>query len=119
MRRDAVVSIVILGLSYAGSVQAGNALPLDLVADVPLPGGASRFDYQSMDEGRGRLYIAHLGADRLIVFETRNRRVLAEVSDLKSVHGVIAAPELHRIFATTTGTNELAVIDDESFRVVA
>ena len=94
-------------------------LPLERVADVPLPGGASRLDYQCMDDGRGRLYIAHLGANRLTVFDTRNQRVISEVADLKSVHGVVAVPELHRVYATATGTNELAVIDDETFRVLA
>src|SRR5215207_2012057 len=32
---------------------------LQLVADVSLPGTASRFDYQSLDETTGRLVIAH------------------------------------------------------------
>jgi YVTN family beta-propeller protein len=32
---------------------------------------------------------------------------------------VVAAPSLHRVYVTATGTNELAVIDDQSFRVVA
>src|SRR5829696_8392004 len=33
------------------------------IVDVPLPGAATRFDYQSLDETTGRLVIAHMGAD--------------------------------------------------------
>jgi DNA-binding beta-propeller fold protein YncE len=35
------------------------------------------------------------------------------------VHGVLAVPQLHRIYASATGTNELAVIDDQSLTIVA
>src|SRR5215213_10650099 len=31
------------------------------IVDVPLPGAATRFDYQSLDETTGRLVIAHMG----------------------------------------------------------
>src|SRR5205823_984391 len=35
---------------------SGN-LPLRALNDVPLTGGATRLDYQSLDSGSGRLYI--------------------------------------------------------------
>ena len=47
--------------------------PLRLVADIPMPGTAVRFDYQSLDPASGRLYIAHMNADQLVVFDTRSR----------------------------------------------
>ena len=47
-----------VGLRASGQ----GTLPLELVEDVPLSGGAFRFDYQSLDSEGGRLYIAHLGA---------------------------------------------------------
>src|SRR5215467_10258664 len=49
-------------------VPPGN-LPLQVLADVPLTGGTTRFDYQSFDSNSGRLYIAHLGADLMTVFD--------------------------------------------------
>src|SRR5213079_3533417 len=41
--------------------------PLRAVADVPLPGSASRFDYQSLEPASGRLFISHMGAGQLVV----------------------------------------------------
>src|ERR1044072_209249 len=119
MKRKLFLTTLLFFTCYAVSARAQGTLPLERVEDVPLPGGASRFDYQSMDSEGGRLYIAHLGANRLVVFDTRNRHVLSEIGDLASVHGVVAVPELHRVFATATGTNELAVIGDEDPRALA
>ena len=94
-------------------------LPLRVVDDIPLSGGTTRFDYQSIDSASGRLYIAHLGSDLMTVFDVNKQTVIGDVKDLKRVHGVLAVPELHRVYASATGTNELVVIDDQSLRIVA
>ena len=99
--------------------QQQSKLPLKLVVDVPLSGNASRLDYQSFDAASGRLYIAHLADSMLTVFDVKTQKIVGDVKGLKNVHGVIAVPELHRIYATATGTNELAVIDDRTLEVVA
>ena len=106
MRCNLFLITLLFFMCFGLRASGQGTLPLERVADIPLPGGASRFDYQSLDSEGGRLYIAHLGANRLTVFDTRNRRVISEVGNLVSVHGVVAVPELHRIFATATGTNE-------------
>src|SRR5690242_15424197 len=67
---------------------------IKLVADSPLAGGSSRFDYQSFDEQQGRLYIAHLGAGSITVFDTKTQKVVANIEGLLGVHGVLAVPEL-------------------------
>lgn len=100
------------------TLAAGN-LPLKVVADVPLTGGTTRLDYQSLDSASGRLYIAHLGSDLMTVFDVNKQTIVGDVKDLKKVHGVLAVPELHRVYASATGTNELAVIDDQSLAIVA
>ena len=100
------------------SESSGN-LPLRMLTDVPLTGGATRFDYQSLDSSSGRLYIAHLGSDLMTVFDVNKQAVVGDVKDLRHVHGVLAVPALHRIFASATGTNELAVIDEQSLTVIA
>jgi YVTN family beta-propeller protein len=96
----------------------GN-LPLRTLRDVPLSGGATRFDYQSIDPNTGRLYIAHLGDSSMVVFDVNKETVIGEVKGLSRVHGILAVPELHRIYASATGSNELAVIDDITLQLVA
>jgi DNA-binding beta-propeller fold protein YncE len=97
---------------------AAGTLPLKVLADIPLTDGTTRLDYQSLDSPSGRLYIAHLGSDLMTVFDVNKQTTVGDVKDLKRVHGVLAVPELHRVYASATGTNELAVIDDQTLRIV-
>ena len=101
------------------SAATSGTLPLRTLRDVPLSGGATRFDYQSFDSNTGRLNIAHLGGGALTIFDANKETVIGDVKDLARVHGVIAVPELHRIYASATGSNELAVIDDSTLQIVA
>ena len=80
MRRSllVVVPLLVLGavvtLRWASAQAGQGALPpaFHVVADVPLTGGTARFDYQSLDAQAHRLYIAHLGASQVIVFDTQS-----------------------------------------------
>ncbi len=69
---------------------ASGNLPLRTLADVPLTGGTTRLDYQSLDSSSGRLYIAHLGSDLMTVFDVNKQTIVADVKDLKRVHGMLA-----------------------------
>ena len=96
-----------------------NQVSLRQLGDIPLTGKTTRLDYQSYDPISGRLYIAHLGDGMLTVFDSRAQKVVGDVTNIKSVHGVLAVPELHRVYASATGTNELVVIDDQTLQIVA
>src|SRR5258705_9352746 len=98
----------------AGSVEK----VLAKVADVPMPGPAVRFDYQTFDPSSGRLYIAHMNADQLVVFDTSKRQVLANLDGFKRVHGVTVAPEIHRLFASATGDHQVAAVDTGTLKIV-
>jgi streptogramin lyase len=111
-----VLVIVALGawwlLRSRGSAEAG--LPgYRLVADVPLTGDTSRLDYLSLDPQAHRLYVAHLGASTVTIFDTQANKVVQDVPGVAGVHGVIAVPELHRVYASATNDNKVAVIDDQ------
>jgi len=89
-----------------------------MVADVPMPGPAVRFDYQTFDPSTGRLYIAHMNADQLVVFDTATRHVIANLDGFKRVHGVTVAPELHRVYASVTGDHQIAAVDTEALKII-
>lgn len=93
------------------------SLPLSFVADLPLPGNPSRFDYQWVDAAHRRLFIAHLGDSSLLVFDLDGQRVIGEVPHLPSIHGVVAAPTQHLVLATATAEKTLALIDDTTLQV--
>lgn len=94
-------------------------LPLQSVADIPLGGNTTRLDYESFDPGRHLLFIAHLGDSAVIAFDTRAQRVVARIANVSKVHGVLAIPELGRVYASATGTNEVVAIDEASLQITA
>lgn len=96
-----------------------GALPLKHVADAPLPGRMSRFDYESIDSVRGLLFIAHLGDSEIVAFDLRASRVKARIGGVSSVHGVLAVPELSRVYASATGKDEIVEIDAQTLKVLA
>jgi len=93
--------------------------PVQTLVDIPLSGGTSRFDYQSIDPQRNLLFIAHLGASTVTVFDLTTQKVVAEIPGISQVHGVLAVPELGKVYAAATGDNQIAVIDEQSLKVVA
>jgi len=84
---------------------------LKVVADIPMPGSASRFDYQSFDPTTGLLYFSHMGANSIVVFDTRSRKVVANMPGYHRVTGVLAVPSIHRLFASVGGDGAIATID--------
>jgi DNA-binding beta-propeller fold protein YncE len=93
-------------------------LPLRQVSETALTGGPVRFDYTALDVGRGRLFIAHMGASELIEVDVHAHAVVRTLPDLSDVHGVIVVPDEHRVYATATGTNQLVAINENSANVV-
>lgn len=95
------------------------AAGLRIVAEIPLPGPANRFDYQSVDAAARRLYLSHMNAGRLIVFDLDSARVVREIEGVPRVTGVWAVPAHHQVYASAAGAHEVAVIDDRTLGVVA
>jgi len=108
-----------LGCGHDRVAAADSALPLETVATVALPGAASRFDYESLDPKTNLLFLAHLAASEVVVFNVKTNRVVATIPGVDHVHGVLAVPQLGRVFATASGTGEVAVIDERTLKVIA
>jgi len=96
--------------------QQPPAVPLGLrpAGEVALPGNSSRFDYASLDAGRGLLFIAHLGASEVVEVDVRAQRVVRTISGLPGVHGVFVVPDKHRVYATATDTNRMVMLHEDS-----
>ena len=129
VRGRLILSLFLPGLLVVGC--GGGALPLPgstggqqaavpgyrVAKEVPLPGDTSRWDYQTYDPAAHRLYVAHLGASEIVVFDTRSQRVAGVVRGVDQVHGLVLAPDLGRLFASATGRNEVDVVDTATLNV--
>lgn len=115
------VEVAILGLagSLALSQESASNSVLREVVDIPMPGAAVRFDYQSLDLNHGRLYLAHMNADQMVVFDTQTRQVISNLDGFKRVHGALAVPQLGVIYASLTGDHKVAAVDMKTLRIIS
>lgn len=117
--QGSAVVVAIAVVLFSISIATAKPLPLEPVADAPLGGNTTRLDYASIDSGRHLLFIAHLGDSAVIVFDTQTQRVVSRIADVSKVHGVLAIPELSRVYASATGSNEVVAIDESSLQITA
>ncbi|HVJ08458.1 MAG TPA: YncE family protein [Acidisarcina sp.] len=116
------VSLLLIPSIACSQQKPGEAEPapiLKKVTDIAMPGPAVRFDYQSLDLQSGRLYISHMNADQMVVFDLAKREVVANLDGFKRVHGVWAVPELTRVYASVTGEHSVAVVDSKTLKTLA
>jgi DNA-binding beta-propeller fold protein YncE len=59
-----------------------------------------------------------MNADQLIVFDVTKRAIIANLDGFKRVHGVLAVPEVDRLYASNTGNHELAAVDTKTLKLV-
>jgi len=90
-----------------------------LVREIPLPGPANRFDYQSFDLSTGRIYMNHMNAGRTIVFDADSGRVTTEIPDVARATGVWAVPSHHQVYISAAGTHEVATVDDRTLKITS
>jgi DNA-binding beta-propeller fold protein YncE len=119
-----VVAGAIVAAGSVGTIvfllrSAPAPLALQVIADVPLAGGPSRFDYQSLDSATHRLFVAHLGAGIVSVVDVTSNRVVTDIPGVAGVHGVLAVPELGRVYASATDAHQVVVIDEHTLTIVA
>jgi len=109
--------LLLAGCSSSGGAAPASSLPLQQVQDLPLPGGATRLDYQSLDPSTGRLYIAHLGDGTVHAVDLSTTAVVGTVQGPSSVHGVMAAPDRHLLLAAASSAGEVALIDTATLTI--
>jgi len=118
-----LISVLLMSLALTAGAQSseaqGSAPILERLADIPLPGPAVRFDYQSIDTTTNRLYISHMNAGNLVVFDLHARTVEDTVGDLPRTTGVWSVPTLGKVYASVPGHHHVAVIDARTLQVEA
>jgi YVTN family beta-propeller protein len=87
--------------------------PLAKVADVALPGAATRFDYQDVDAARGHLVVAHMNDASVLVLNVADGSVAKELRGIPVPRGVAVGEDVARIFVTSSPST-LVIIDAKS-----
>jgi DNA-binding beta-propeller fold protein YncE len=106
-----------VGTSNIAGTSLAKRLPLVVVGDVALPGGASRFDYQDVDPRLGHLVIAHMGDGSVLFVRLSDGAVLRELTGIRTPRGVAVAAEVGLVFVTSM-PNQLVIIDGKAMREI-
>jgi DNA-binding beta-propeller fold protein YncE len=113
-----IAAAVIASIATAASAHTDGSLPLRPVARIALSGPAVRFDYTSIDPTTHTLWISHMDASQLLAFDVAHRRIIRTIS-APGVHGVIAVPQIGRVYASATNAREVLTINSRTGAVLA
>lgn len=108
----------LLGTAACDGGSTSPAFPLVLVADVALPGKATRFDYEDLDAAHGHLVIAHMNDASVLVVNLSEGSVAKLLPNIPVARGVIVGDDVGRIFVTSS-PNKLVILDSVSLTEIA
>lgn len=92
---------------------------LRLRRELELPGPPNRFDYQSIDSARRRLYMNHMNGNETLVFDLDSERVVGRIPGVSRATGVLVVPALGKVYISAAGNHRVAIVDDKSLKAVA
>lgn len=75
-----------------------------VVGDYPLGAAVNRTDYESIDADARRLYLSKMGGGQLVVFDIEHNTLIAQLDGFPKITGVLAVPELHKVYASVPGS---------------
>ncbi len=116
--RHLVLALVLMG-SWGCTAKPQKQLPLETIIDIPLGQATSRYDYASLDAKTGLLFIADLAGSRVLVVDVKANRLVKAITGVNHVHGVLAVPSQGRVYASATGDDVVATIDETTLAVIA
>ncbi len=105
--------------SRAAEATTNLTVLFQMVGDFPLPGGTTRWDYLSLDQDLGRIFIAHLGDSEVVAFDTASKKVVGSIKDIGHVHGTLAIPQKQVVYASATQTDEVVAINPMTLSIIA
>jgi YVTN family beta-propeller protein len=101
-------SASIIAQSAASEYKAVNKIKVE---------GDAGWDYLTMDESSGLLYISH--GNMVQVLDVKGGTLKATIADTKGVHGITLAPDLNKGFISNGRDTSVTVFDMKTFKSTA
>ena len=96
------------------AVLAVTAAPNYHVLDKIKIGGATRWDYITIDSDTHRAYVSN--GTRAVVVDLAKGSVVGEIPDTKGIHGVAIAPKLNKGFTSNGQANNVTIFDLQTLK---
>jgi DNA-binding beta-propeller fold protein YncE len=110
-RRLLLAAVLAGGLAACEDCLAQAAPSFSPVGDYALGAAVNRVDYESIDGGARRLYIAKMGGGQLLVFDLDKNKLAAQLEGFPKVTGVLVAPDLQKVYASVPGAGVMRSLD--------
>jgi YVTN family beta-propeller protein len=109
--------ITALVLIVVGSGRPGHAADdrYSKIGEIPI-GGASAWDYLTVDSADHRLYVSH--GTEVVVIDTTNNTIVGRIADTPGVHGVVVVRDLRGLFTTNGRENKVSVVDTQTLQTL-
>jgi len=95
--------------------QAGEALPLELEAKLPLGEVKGRIDHLAFDSKRHRIFVAELENGSVGIVDPTRRRVVHTISGLKEPQGVAYVPSTDTLYVANSGDGSVRLFQAEDY----
>ncbi len=110
-----VVCAIGLSLAAPAAMLAADG-PYKLLKEIPV-GGASSWDYCSVDPAGRRLYVSH--GTEVVVIDLDKDAVVGVISNTPGVHGLAVAADLGRGVTSNGRENKAGIIDLKTLATIA
>ncbi len=110
------VALALLTGLAAGIAVADSNPPGYALTDNWALGGGGGWDYLTMDEPRGRLFLSR--SDHVDVVDVHTGKVIGSIAGTAGVHGIALAPDLKRGWTSNGRANSVTEFDYDTLAVV-
>lgn len=117
MKKIGSLLCVILLVCSSVIVNAQATKPAYKITNRIHLGGAGGWDYLTVDEAAGRLYVSH--ASQVMVVDLKKGALAGTIPDTKGVHGIAVAQDLNKGFVSCGRDSSVAVFDLKTLNVTA
>ncbi len=110
-----IASVVVLCMGWSLRAQTESA-GYEVLANIHLH-GAGGWDYLTVDESTGRLFISHGTAVEVV--DAKTNQFIATIENTPGVHGIAIAADLNKGFISCGRTDSVLVFDLKTLKPVA
>lgn len=86
-----------------------------IINQIP-PEGDGGWDYLSVDEAAGRLYVSH--ATMALVVDLKTGKQIGKIADTNGIHGIATVPALNKGFTSNGRDSSVTVFDLKTLEVI-
>jgi YVTN family beta-propeller protein len=110
-----LLSIICITVLFCNSNLASAQSGYKVVNQIHLEGDGG-WDYLSVDEAAGRLYVSH--GSMALVADLKTGQQIGKIPDTNGIHGIAIAPDLNKGFTSNGRDNSVTVFDLKTLQVI-